>query len=93
MPLLDCYAIEIAAGTQTVPVRTTSHAVCAVMEGSGTSRIGEDTISWEPRDVFSLPDGNWTSHQADGGVARLFVCTDREILRRLDLLSEEYQAP
>jgi gentisate 1,2-dioxygenase len=93
MPLLDCYAIEIAAGTQTVPVRTTSHAVCAVMEGSGTSRIGEDTISWEPRDVFSLPDGNWTSHQADGGVARLFVCTDREILRRLDLLSEQYQAP
>lgn len=92
MPLLDCYAVEIDAGTETVPTRTSSHAVCAVMEGTGTSRIGEDSISWEPRDVFSLPDGNWTSHRAGGGVARLFVCTDREILRRLDLLSEEYKA-
>jgi len=90
MDLLDCYAVEIDAGTETIPVRTSSHAICAVMEGRGTSRIGGDTLAWEPKDVFSLPDGNWISHRADSETVRLFVCTDREILRRLDLLTEEY---
>jgi gentisate 1,2-dioxygenase len=90
MDLLDCYVVELDT-EETVPVRTSSHAVCAVMEGRGTSRVGDLTISWEPRDVFTLPDGNWISHRAESDVARLFVCSDREILRRLNLLKEEYR--
>jgi gentisate 1,2-dioxygenase len=90
MDLLDCYAIELDAGTETIPLRTSVHAMCAVMEGRGTSRIGDDTITWEPKDVFTLPDGAPITHRADGGTARFFVCSDREVLRRLGLLTEEY---
>jgi hypothetical protein len=47
-------------------------------------------FAWGPNDVVSMPHGNWITHRADGGAARLFVVTDRDVLRRLDLLQEEF---
>jgi gentisate 1,2-dioxygenase len=90
MSLLDCYLGELDPQSPTTPYRTTSNAVCAVVEGRGSSRVGDDTLTWEPKDIISLPHGNWISHRAEGGTARLFMVTDREVLRRLDLLTEEY---
>jgi gentisate 1,2-dioxygenase len=90
MSLLDCYLTQIEAGAETIPFRTTGNAVAAVVEGRGTSRIGEKTLRWGPKDVFSMPHGNWIAHSADGGPARLFVVSDRDVLRRLDLLKEEF---
>ena len=89
MPLMDCYLIQIDKGTETVRFRTTSNAVCLVCEGRGTTRVGEDTINWETHDVFSLPHGNWITHKADE-TSTLFLVTDRDTLRRLDLLQEQY---
>ncbi len=88
MSLLDCYLVEVG-GAETIPYRTTSNAVCCVAEGSGTSRIGDETFAWGPKDIFTLPHGNWITHRADGR-ARLFMVTDRDVLRRLDLLKEEH---
>lgn len=88
MALIDCYLMEIADG-ETLPFRTSASMVCAVVEGSGTSRIGDDTISWEPKDVFTTPTRSWIRHRANGR-ARIFVASDRDVLRRLDLLEEEY---
>jgi gentisate 1,2-dioxygenase len=88
MTLLDCYLVQIDPGAETVPFRTTSNAVCCVVEGSGVSRIGEDTLSWGPKDIFSLPHGNWITHRSEDS-AKLFMVTDRDVLRRLDLLKEE----
>jgi gentisate 1,2-dioxygenase len=90
MSLLDCYMTRIEAGAQTIPYRTTSNAVGVVVEGTGTSRVGNETFAWQPKDIFSMPHGNWVSHRCQSGTATLFVVTDREVLRRLDLLSEEY---
>ena len=90
MSLMDCFLTQIDGGTETIPYRTTSNAVCLVMEGSGTSHVGEDTLTWGPKDIFSLPHGNWITHRADGNGATLFVVTDRDVLRRLDLLREQY---
>ena len=89
MPLIDCYLIQIDKGTETVRFRTSSNAVCLVCEGRGASHIGDDMLSWEPRDVFSLPHGNWITHRADE-TATLFLVTDRDALRRLDLLKEQF---
>jgi gentisate 1,2-dioxygenase len=89
MPLMDCTLIQIDKGTETVRFRTTSNAVCLVCEGNGTSRIGEQTFNWEAHDVFSLPHGNWISHIV-AEAATLFVVSDRDALRRLDLLKEQY---
>ena len=64
--------------------------MCVVVEGRGTSQVGDDTFAWGPKDVFSMPHGNWVTHRSDGEPARLFVVTDRDVLRRLDLLKEEF---
>ena len=89
MPLMDCYLIQIDKGTETIRFRTTSNAVCLVCEGRGSTKVGEDAIAWEKRDVFSLPHGNWITHKADE-TATLFLVTDRDALHRLDLLQEQY---
>ena len=89
MPLMDCYLTQIDKGVETIRFRTTANAVCLVCEGSGTTRVGEDTVAWNEHDVFSLPHGNWITHRANE-TATLFVVSDRDALRRLDLLKEQY---
>lgn len=89
MAFLDCGLIELPPGSETTGFRTNASAVCCVVEGSGESRIGPDTLSWGPRDIFSVPAGHWVSHRANADRARLFLVSDREVLRRLDLLKEE----
>ena len=39
--------------------------------------------------MFTLPHGNWIAHEAAEAGTILFVATDREILRRLELLADE----
>jgi gentisate 1,2-dioxygenase len=90
MSLLDCLLMQIEGRTETVPIRTTSNAVGVVVEGHGTSKVGDETFAWGPKDVFSMPHGNWITHRNNGESARLFVVTDRDVLRRLDLLKEEF---
>jgi gentisate 1,2-dioxygenase len=89
MPLMDCYLAQIDKGIETLRYRTTSNAVCFVCAGRGTTRVGEDEVAWEDKDVFSLPHGNWITHRADEK-ATLFLVTDRDALQRLDLLKEQY---
>jgi gentisate 1,2-dioxygenase len=90
MALMDCYLTQVERDAETIPYRTSSNAVCCVVEGSGTTRVGEETLKWEAKDIFSLPHGNWIAHRAESATAKLFVVTDRDALQRLDLLKEEY---
>ena len=86
---IDCYLLGLAKGGETEAHRTNSNAVCVVVEGEGQSRIGDDTINWGPKDIFSLPHGQWISHKASSAKASLFQITDRELFRRLDFLRDE----
>jgi gentisate 1,2-dioxygenase len=88
MATLDCHLLGLAKGQETAPYRTNSNCVCVVMEGDGESLVGEDKIAWGPKDVVSLPHNKWISHKA-ASHARLFQITDRELLRRLDILRDE----
>jgi gentisate 1,2-dioxygenase len=90
MPLIDCYMCQIGGATETIPFRTTSNAVCVVVEGRGITRSGDLEMSWETGDIFSLPNGNWISHRTTEEPATLFLVTDRDVLHRLGLLKEEY---
>lgn len=88
MPLVDCELVRLDAGLETLPMRTNAHAVCAVVAGRGETRCGDQRLGWEPRDVFTLPAYAPLRHRASE-TAYLFVCSDREIYRRLDLLVDE----
>jgi gentisate 1,2-dioxygenase len=86
---IDCYLIGLSKGIETQAYRTNSNAVCVAVEGEGQSRIGDDVVSWGPKDVISLPHGQWISHKAASADAKLFLITDRELFRRLDFLKDE----
>jgi gentisate 1,2-dioxygenase len=90
MALMDCYLTQFDRDNETIPFRTSSNAVCCVVEGSGTTRVGDETFHWGPKDIFSLPHNNWITHRAESETATLFAVTDRDALRRLDLLKEQY---
>jgi len=91
MALLDSYMMQIDPGQDSVPTRTNANAVCAVVEGHGTSKIGDETVSWGPNDIFTLPQWNWISHRASE-CARVLVISDRDVLRRLGLHVDEVQS-
>jgi gentisate 1,2-dioxygenase len=90
MELMDCYLVQLDPGTTTIPFRTSANSVCCVVEGAGESRVGNDTIRWKARDIFTLPQGNRIAHASVGTTARLFQVSDRDIYARLGLLKEEY---
>lgn len=89
MPSLDCYAARLPKGAATRAKRATYNAVCLVVAGQGRSTIGETTFDWSENDVFSIPHWTWSSHEAQGGDADLFIATDRALHERLDVVREE----
>ncbi|MDR3468569.1 MAG: cupin domain-containing protein [Xanthobacteraceae bacterium] len=86
--LLDCYAIELRGGSNTVARRSSASSIFVVVEGTGVSTIGGAELRWGPHDVFTAPQNKSFFHRADSAGARLFCTSDREIYRRLGLLRE-----
>lgn len=91
LPLLDCGMVQIDANVQSLPQRTNANLLVAVVEGEGASVVGDQVIRWSARDVFTVPQHHWAQHQAIGSDARLFVVSDADIYRRLNLLTEDVQ--
>lgn len=87
--LIDCSVIEIPAGTATTAVRTAANAICSVVEGEGVSVLGETVLHWAAKDTFTIPQHTWFTHRTSGRLARIFVASNREVYRRLGLLTEE----
>ena len=90
MALLDAWVIDIARDAETTPFRASSNAIVSIVEGHGASRVGEETVTWESKDLFTVPAGNAVSHRSGAARSRLLVVSDREMFRRLDLLSEAW---
>ena len=88
MGLMDCRLVQIDPGHPTPPVRSNSNAICLVVEGEGETRVGDRVLRWAPRDIFTLPQNQWFSHQS-AQTSRLFVTSDRALLGRLGLLHDE----
>lgn len=88
MPHMDCRMVRLGR-EPTRGTRSTAAAVCVVATGSGISMLGGQELRWQPNDIFTLPQWTWTRHRAESDDAVLFIVSDREVLRRLDLLREE----
>jgi gentisate 1,2-dioxygenase len=93
LSLIDCHVTEIEPRSPTRPFRTSASSICSVVEGEGVSRIGDVTVEWRAKDTFTIPQHTWVSHEARGGVARIFTAQNREVYRRLGLLTEQQGSP
>ena len=89
MNFIDCFLVALPTGAATRPTRSSADAVCVVAEGTGTSLIGETLVTWERRDIFTIPHGTWASHTASSKDATLFVMTDRDLMARLGMLRDD----
>lgn len=90
MSFLDSHLIQVDPDTVTRASRSSSNAICCVVEGAGETRVGNATIAWREKDIFTLPQGNWITHRTGSATARLFVVSDRDLMAKLGLLNDEY---
>jgi gentisate 1,2-dioxygenase len=89
MELIDVQLLGLPDGKATRSARSTSNALCIVAEGQGTSTIGNERITWEQNDVFTVPHWQWATHHASAPGTKLMVVSDRDLMRRLNLLRDE----
>ena len=71
--------------------RSTAGRVLHVIEGHGTSTVGDTALTWETGDTFVAPPWHWIEH-VNGSAAEpacLFSFDDEPALRALGLYAEE----
>jgi gentisate 1,2-dioxygenase len=90
MMLMDHQLVQLDAGVSTLPFRSSANTICAIAEGVGETRAGDEVFAWGPKDIFTLPQGNWITHRTGAKTARIFMYSDREVYARLGLLKEEF---
>lgn len=92
---LGAHAERLKAGTNSPAHRDTCAYIYHAHMGSGKSDItaanGEKTtVVWQANDTFAVPAWSQIVHHADGSEdAYLFVLSDRPLLERLNMYSEE----
>ena len=75
-------------GFATRPYRSTDGTVFVAVEGAGESRVGDQILRWQPRDMFVVPSWATVSHQASDE-AVLFSYSDRPVQEKLGLFREQ----
>ncbi|MSQ70665.1 MAG: cupin domain-containing protein [Betaproteobacteria bacterium] len=86
---LDATVTEIAKGMPTRRIRSTASQLCVVIEGSGSSKVGDATHQWQARDIFTVPEWQWLQHTAASDTARLLLVSDRGVREGVGLYREE----
>jgi gentisate 1,2-dioxygenase len=88
MPTMATFMQLLPKGFAGASYRSTDGTVFVCVEGRGETRIGETTLSWGPRDVFTVP--SWARHQHSAlSDAVLFSFSDRPVQEKLGLWREE----
>lgn len=88
MPTIATAMQYLPKGFETRPYRSTDSTVFVVVEGEGTSRVGDEVFNWGPRDIFVVPSWMQVSHQASRD-AFVFSYSDRVVQEKLDLFRQE----
>jgi gentisate 1,2-dioxygenase len=87
-PTLGASLQLLPAGFGGAPYRSTDSTVYCVVEGRGSSRIGDRLFEWAARDIFVVPSWCSVSHDATEE-AVLFSFSDRPAQKALGLWRED----
>jgi gentisate 1,2-dioxygenase len=82
MPPVGLHVERFDGGTKTRRHRSTANTVFLVLEGSGTTTIGEHRFSWRKGDAFVAPIWTKIEHSIDSD-AQLFTLSDEPLMRFL----------
>src|SRR6266850_763019 len=88
LPTIAAFLQLLPKGFSGAAYRSTDSTIYHVVEGRGRSRIGDETFSWGPRDIFVVPSWQKVAHTAHEQ-AVLFSASDRATQEALGLWREE----
>lgn len=84
MPTLRCEMRRVVGGHTTATDQQTGTRVSAVLDGSGTVRLGGQEFTLAPGDVFVVP--SWCEHQLEAhSTFNIFTASDAPVLDALGL--------
>ena len=92
MPTIAAFIQLLPKGFSSTGYRSTDSTIYCVIEGRGKSRIGDETFTWGPRDVFVAPSWFTVSHEASEESV-LFSASDRAVQKALGVWREEANVP
>jgi gentisate 1,2-dioxygenase len=88
MPTMGTFMQLLPKDFETAPYRSSDGMVYSVVEGTGRTVVGEETLDWGPRDTFVVP--SWMRHyHAANEDAVLFSFSDRPVHQKLGLWRED----
>lgn len=87
LPTFDRVAIHLAADTEWPLPPTTANQIYVVIEGAGSSTLGETTIDWASGDVIAAPAWIAQRHRATSD-AVLMRMSDAPVMKAFDWLRE-----
>lgn len=88
MATIGAFIQLIPGGMTTAPYRSTDGTLYCVVEGTGTTTVGDTVLTWKPRDTFVVPSWMRHTHRADGD-AVLFSISDRPVQEVLHLWRQD----
>jgi gentisate 1,2-dioxygenase len=89
MPTIGTFMQLLPRGFRGKDYRSTDSTVYAVVEGKGRCRIGGETLSFGPKDVFVCP--SWMPYSLEAEEqAVMFSFSDRPVQQALDLWRESF---
>lgn len=80
MPTIGISVERLEAGQKTRAYRSTANVTFCPMLGSGVSRIGGQTFSWDRGDTMAAPTWHWIEHEAHTDTV-LFSMSDEFLMR------------
>lgn len=87
MPTMTTTLALLEKGFESAEYRSTDGTVFTVIEGEGSTVIGDTVLGWGPRDVFVVP--SWASHRHRAASdAVLFSFSDRVVHQKLGVWRE-----
>jgi gentisate 1,2-dioxygenase len=91
MPTIGTWLQLLPKGFRGKAYRATDSTTFAVMEGTGTFKVGDESFRFGPKDVFTVP--SWRKYELHADEeAVLFSFSDRPVQQALDLWREELPA-
>lgn len=80
MPTIDIKVHRLAAGWQGQAYEHNANSICVVLQGGGTSEIGDRRFDWAFGDVLAMPMGHRLRHVA-GEPAIVVELSDEKLMR------------
>jgi gentisate 1,2-dioxygenase len=87
-PTMGAHLATLPKGFRGRDYRSTDGTIFVCAEGRGSTRVGDQTFEWGPRDIFVVPPWKTYAHRADEETV-LFSISDRPAQESLGIWREE----